>query len=189
MSEPLIVSLDEFAELCGVTSETMRVHLREVGRDGSAVPAWLVERGDRGRAYKIEAAGGVQWWREKREAEEASNAGRQEQLELLRREVVGDVVEPAALSLSGKQRLTEYAAAEAALKYRRLLGQLVEKDAVTRVISAAAVAHRRRLKGIAPEFGIAAGLPADKVAVLERMIERAVNEFVDEIEAADAFAE
>ena len=64
MVEPrgdLIVNLEEFAELCGVTAETMRVHVKAV--DGDA--AWLIERGARGRGYAIEAMGGLAWWKAK----------------------------------------------------------------------------------------------------------------------------
>ena len=41
----LVVNLEEFSELCGVTPETMRGYIRSV----EGAPGWLIERGDRGR--------------------------------------------------------------------------------------------------------------------------------------------
>ncbi|MBB5715416.1 hypothetical protein [Sphingomonas aerophila] len=55
----LIVSLDEFASICGVTPETMRKHLAQAPADAP----WLIERGRRGVGYKIAAGGAVAWWR------------------------------------------------------------------------------------------------------------------------------
>ncbi len=189
MADALIVSLDEFAELAGVTAETMRSHLRDLLRDGEP-PAWLVERGDRGRAYKIEAEGGVQWWQQRREAEDLADAERRGQLQQMRLKLVGDTAESAEqLGLSGRQRREEYAAALEGIKYRKTLGQLVEKASVERELTAASVELRRRLQQVPPEFGIAAGLDADKVRQLDRMIEQALDAFVATLEAPDAFAD
>lgn len=190
VAEPLIVSLEEFAELCGVTAETMRVHLRELGKDGQAAPAWLIEKGDRGRAYKIEAEGGITWWRAKRESDELADADRRGRLQQLRLDVVGEGAEgEGELALSGKQRREEYAAATDAIKYRKLLGQLVEKTVLERVLSSAAVDLRRRLQQVPAEFGIAAGLPSDQVKDLDGRIARALDGFVTEISKPDAFEE
>lgn len=187
--EGLIVSLDEFAELAGVTPETMRTHLKDMLREAAAEPAWLVERGDRGRAYKIEAEGGLRWWQDKREADLLADETRRGKLQQLRLDVLGPAAEqPDSLSLSGRQRRDEYAAAMDAVRYRKILGELVEKVDIERVLSAASVEHRRRLQQIAPEFGIVAGLEPDQVRKLDAMIERAVDSFVTTITAPDAFA-
>lgn len=189
MADDLIVSLDEFAELAGVTSETMRSHLKELGRDGSPMPVWLVERGDRGRAYKIEAEGAIAWWQAKREADEQVGAERAARLQQLRFETIGDVVDkPEQLSLSGRQRREEYAAAMEGIKYRKLLGDLVERADIERVLTTAAVEHRRALQKLPAEFGIAVGLTADQQRKLDTMIEQAINKFVTAIEKPDAFA-
>lgn len=186
--EPLIVSLEEFAELVGVTAETMRVHLRELGRDGVAPPAWLIEKGDRGRAYKIEAEGGIAWWRARREEEDQADAERRGRLQQLRLEVVGEGADSEeSLALSGRQRRDEYEAAMVAIKYRRALGQLVDRTILERVLSSAAVDLRRRLQQIPAEFGIAAGLPGDQVKELEGRIGRALDGFVAEITKPGAF--
>jgi len=187
---PLVASLEEFAELCGVTPETMRVHIREVGKDGQAAPAWLIERGERGRAYKIEAEGGIAWWRDKRERDDLADADRRGRLQQLRLDVVGDGSDGGEdLTLSGKQRREEYAAAMDALKYRKMLGQLVDRTLLERVLSSASVDLRRRLQQIPAEFGIAAGLPADDVKDLEGRIGRALDGFVSEISKPGAFEE
>src|SRR5690349_5293140 len=155
----------------------MRVHLRELLKDG-AEPAWLLERGERGRAYRIEAEGGIAWWQAKREAMDLSSAERRDRLQQMRLDLVGDTTEAEKdLALSGRQRREEYEAAMTAIKYRRTLGELLERDAVERVLSSAAVALRRKLQQLAPEFGIAAGLPADQVRELATRIERAVASF------------
>lgn len=189
MTDALIVSLDEFAELASVTSETMRVHLRELGKDGSPIPDWLIERGDRGRAYKIEAEGAIAWWQAKRDADEQHGADRQARLQQLRFETIGDVVDkPEQLTLSGRQRREEYAAAMDGIKYRKMLGHLVERADVERVITTAAVEHRRSLQQLPAEFGIAVGLSTDQQRKLEAMIEQAVDKFVTAIAKPDAFA-
>lgn len=189
MSEALIVSLDEFAELCQVTPETMRAHLKELDRSGAAAPGWMIERGDRGRKYQIEALGGLAWWRDKRETEAAGDAERQGRLRQLRLDVVGDAADtPELLTLPGKARREEYAAAMEAVKYRKMLGQLVEKVDVQRELTGASVELRRALQRVAPEFAIAAGLSADQQRDLDGRIERALDTFVAQIEKPDAFA-
>jgi predicted ArsR family transcriptional regulator len=188
VSGELIVSLDEFAELAGVTAETMRVHLRELLKDGTPQPAWLIERGERGRAYKIEAEGGIGWWQAKRDADDQADEARRAQLQQMRLELVGDTAEQAeALSLSGRQRREEYGAALEAIKYRKLLKQLVDTAELERVLSHIAVDHRRRLQRIPAEFGIAVGLTAEQQRQLEGMIERSVDAFVAAICAPGAF--
>lgn len=190
MGEVVICSLEEFAELVGVTPETMRAHIKDLLKDGADVPAWLVERGDRGRAYKIEAEGGTAWWLQRREAEDQAEAARQAGLQQLRLKLVGDNAEGGEqLALSGRQRRDEYEAGLAALKYRQAMRELVVRADVERVLTAAAVDLRRALKRVPPEFGIAAGLEPDLVRSLDGMIERALDLFVSEIEKPDAFAD
>ncbi|RSV44403.1 hypothetical protein CA234_03030 [Sphingomonas sp. ABOLE] len=188
MSDALIVSLDEFAELCGVSSVTMRTHLRDLGRDGGDLPAWLIERGDRGRNYKIDAEGGVRWWQARRDAEDQGNAERAQRMQQLRLDTIGDAAdEPEALALSGKQRREEYAAAQEAIKYRKLMGQLVEKAPLQRVLTNATVELRKQLQRVAPEAAIKLGLSADQARDLDGIIERAVAQFVATIEKPHAF--
>lgn len=189
MADGLIVSLDEFAELARVTPETMRTHLKNLLRDATVDPEWLVERGDRGRAYKIEAAGGLRWWIAKQDADLLADEEKRGKLQQMRLDIVGEGAEAADhLTMSGRQRRDEYAAAMDAVKYRKMIGELLEKVEVERVISGAAVELRRRLQQIAPEFGILAGLQADQVQQLAGMTERAVEAFVDAIAKPDAFA-
>lgn len=184
--ERLVVSLEEFADLAGVTAETMRGHVRELR---PAAPEWVLEWGDRGRAYRIDPEGGLAWWRRKRELDDLASEERKGQLAQLRLEIVGEAGgEPDQLSLSGRQRREEIAAALELIKYRKTLGQLLERSDVERVISGAAVQLRRSLQRVAPEFGITAGLEPGQVQQLGRAIERAVDQFVTAIEKPDAFA-
>jgi hypothetical protein len=177
----LIVNLDEFSELCGVTAETMRVHIRAVEGD----PVWLIERGDRGRGYKIEAEGGVAWWKAKRDADESASAVRLEQLRQLRFEHLGDAAENEdALALSGKQRREEYAAVMERIKLRRVMGELVDRAEVEALLSHAAVEARQRLMRVPGEYAATVGLPPEDMAPLSELLERVVNDFVDSLTAA-----
>ena len=172
----MIVNLDEFSELCGKTAETMRVHMRSV--EGS--PVWLVERGDRGRGYKIEAEGGLAWWKARCDAEQNASAERQQQLQQLRFDHLGDAAESKeALALSGKARNDEYAAVLTRIKLRQTMGQLVDVGEIEGPATSAVIELRRRLLQVAPEFAVEAGLSPDQVKPLHAMLERAVNAFLD----------
>ena len=174
-SPDLIVNLEEFADLCGVTAETMRVHVKAV--DGTA--SWLLERGDRGRGYKIEPTGGIAWWKSKRADDEANDAERKAQLQQMRLDLIGDQVEaPDKLGMSGRQRREEYLAAEAAAKYRRMMGDLLDRAEMEAVLASAAVELRRQLMQVPGEFGVVAGLDPEIVAPLEGMLKRAVEDFL-----------
>lgn len=177
----LIVNLDEFSELCGVTSETMRVHVRSVEGE----PAWLIERGDRGRGYKIEADGGLAWWKARREAEENASAERKAQLQQLRFEHLGDAADSEeALGLSGKQRREEYAAVVERIKLRRMMGDLVERAVIESQLTHASVELRRQLMLVPNEYAATVGLDPKDVRPLAEMIERAVGQFIADIALA-----
>lgn len=174
----LVVNLDEFSELCGVTAETMRGHIRSV--EGN--PEWLIERGDRGRGYKIEPEGGLAWWRAKRDAAEQEAAEHADRLAQLRLDILGDQAEgEEGLALSGKQRREEYAATLDRIKLRRMMGELVEVAQLEPLLASAAVDMRRRLSLIPGELAAEMGLPIGELAPLEKMIERACGEFADAI--------
>ena len=172
----LIVNLDEFSELCGVTAETMRDHVR--GVEGS--PLWLIERGRRGSGYKIDSEGGLSWWKQRRDTEQNATAERLAQLQQLRFDHLGEAADSEeALSLSGKARREEYAAVLERIKLRRTMGQLVDIGEIEGPATAAAIELRRRLLLLPAEFAAEAGLSPDDVAPLRAMIERAINAFVD----------
>lgn len=175
----LIVNIDEFSELCGVTAETMRGYIKAV--EGN--PAWLIERGSRGREYRIEAEGGIAWWRELREGEEIAEAGRKEQLQQLRMELIGEQAEgQTGLALSGRQRREEYGAAVDRIKLRRMMGELVERLELEDRLSHAAVECRRRLMQVPAEFAVKTGIPVDEMKPLYDLLEKAVDAFVTALE-------
>lgn len=179
----LIVNVDEFAELCGVTTETMRVHLKVLQPD----PMWLLERGAQGRPYKIDVDGGVAWWKAKRDDDDRLSAERQAQLAQLRFEHLGEAADSEeALSLSGKQRREEYAAVLERIKLRRIMGELVERAELEALLTHAAVECRQRLMLVPGEYAATMGLAPDEVRPLEGLIERAVGEFVAAIAVATA---
>lgn len=173
--QDMIVNLEEFCDLCGVTGETMRGYLKGVPDDAT----WLIERGDRGRGYRIEALGGVAWWRAKRENDEQLSAERRAQLAQMRLDLVGDQVEaPTQLGMSGKQRREEYQAAEAAAKYRKMMGDLLDRHEMVHALSSAGAELRRRLLQVPGEFAIREGLAPQSVTPLEGMLGRAVDDFL-----------
>jgi hypothetical protein len=107
-SNELIVSLDEFAALCGVTPETMRNHLKQAPAEAD----WLLARGRRGVGYKIAAEAALAWYRQ-RGAGGGTDTARQAQLAELRLQMLGDAGDDDGLLLTGKQRYEEYRAGEA----------------------------------------------------------------------------
>lgn len=161
----LIVNLDEFASLCGVTSETMRSHLKSA----PARAPWILERGARGRGYKIAALLGVEWWKQ-RSASSANDDGRAAQLAALRLQMLGGDASEDDLLLSGKQRGDEFKAGLAELEYREAMGELArvsdyEADTVNAVIEL-----RRQLQGI--------GKTVRRRFALEREVEDAIDELI-----------
>jgi hypothetical protein len=174
MSLELIVDLNEFSELCGVTAETMRVHINALDDQ----PVWLIEKGHRGRGYKIEPEGGVAWWRAKREADENASAERRAQLAQLRFDMLGDAVEDAeALSLSGKQRLEDYSATLKRIELRRIMGDLIERKPLQALLASAAVEHRRELQLVPGQMVAAGYISAEHAVHVEAILAEAVDSF------------
>lgn len=172
----LVVNLEEFSELCGVTPETMRGYIRQI--DNS--PGWLIERGDRGRGYKIEASGGVSWWKAKRADDDRMEADRLAQLSMLRSDLLGEQADgDGDLFLSGKQRREEYAAALDRIKLRRMMGELVEVSEIEGPLAHASVELRRRMGQVVDEFRVAIDLPEPQAAALRNMVEQAMAEWVE----------
>ncbi len=175
MSElSLVVDLNEFSELCGVTAETMRVHVRALTED----PVWLLKRGHRGSGYEIDAEGGVAWWRAKRESDENASADRRAQLAQLRLDLLGDAVEEEErLALSGKQRLEDYAAALKRIELGKAMGQLVERAPLMAKLSIAAVEHRRKLDLVPNEMMALTGLSLADAETLRGLLAKTIDEF------------
>lgn len=141
----LLVGLDEFASICGVTPETMRKHLRGAPDDAD----WMVERGRRGVGYKIKAAGAVEWWRN-RSATDGDDDARRAMIAQWRLEALGDAGDDEGLGLTGKQRYEEFRAAEAELEYREKIGQLCLVAKVEDETANAVIELRRKLQAVGP---------------------------------------
>ncbi|RDV06416.1 hypothetical protein DXH95_03035 [Sphingorhabdus pulchriflava] len=170
----LIVDLNEFSELCGVTAETMRAHIKSLTED----PLWMIKRGTRGSGYEIDAEGGVAWWKDKRASEETASADRRAQLAQLRLDLLGDAVEDEErLGLSGRQRLDDYAAALKRIELGKAMGQLIERGPLEAALSAAAVEHRRVLQLIPGQMMAETGLSNADAAKLEALLGKAIDDF------------
>lgn len=167
----LIVTLDEFASICGVTPETMRKHLSTAPVDA----AWLIERGGRGRGYKIAAGGAVAWYQSRSAGGDDVDA-RSAALAELRMQMLGDAGDDEGLGFTGKQRYEEYKAGEAELAYRQAIGELCRIAEVAAVTVNAVIELRRGLQGIGPTIR--------RKFNLDREVENAIEELIAEKLAA-----
>jgi phage terminase Nu1 subunit (DNA packaging protein) len=118
-----ITDLKGLAVICGVSAPTMQLALKEAPTGAK----WLIERGGRGRGYKILARDGAAWFKrhkQQRAAAAAAPSAEEHDLARLRKHMLGDGASLEDLLLPGKRRYEEYKAAEAELAYRKALGEL-----------------------------------------------------------------
>ena len=169
----IIVSLDEFASICGVTPETMRKHLAQAPADAP----WLIERGRRGVGYKIAAAGAVAWWRSRSSAGSDDEA-RLAQLAEWRMQSLGDAGDDDGLLLTGKQRYEEFRAAEAELLYRRTIGELCRVADIEAETSNATIELRRQLQGVGPAIRRQFALAKEVETAIEALIGEKLAAFI-----------
>ena len=173
----LVVSLDEFASICGVTPETMRKHLAQAPADA----AWLIERGRRGVGYKIAAGGAVAWWRTR------STGGGEDDAKLaaiaeLRMQMLGDAGDDDGMLLTGKQRYEEYKAGEAELLYRKTIGELCRVADIEAETSNAAIELRRQLQGVGPAIRRQFALAKEVETAIEALIGEKLAAFIKKLD-------
>lgn len=174
----LIVNLNEFSELCGVSDETMRKYFREL----EETPVWMLKRGTKGSDYEIESDAGIAWYKARRAADEVASAERLAQLQQLRFDHLGDAADSEeALTLSGKQRREEYAAVLERIKLRRLMGGLVEVGELEALATSAVIELRRKLLLVPAEYAAARGMSSEEVRPLHAMLERAITGFLSSL--------
>jgi len=179
-SNELIVSLDEFAALCGVTPETMRTHLKQAPADAP----WLLERGRRGVGYKIAAEAALGWWRN-RSAGGGDEDLRKQQLAELRLQMLGDAGDDEGLLLTGKQRYEEYRAGEAELAYRQAIGELCRVTEIEAETANAAIELRRQLQTVGRTIRRKFNLGADVEEGIDALIGEKVAAFVRALDAEE----
>ncbi|MBB4154165.1 hypothetical protein GGQ80_002075 [Sphingomonas jinjuensis] len=177
-SDEIIVNLDEFASLCGVTTETMRSHLRTA----PAKAPWILERGARGRGYKIVALAAIEWWKQ-RAASAGDDDGRAAKLAELRLQLLGGDASEDDLLLTGKQRGDEFKAGLAELEYREAMGELVRVQDIEAETVNAIIELRRQLQTV--------GQVIRRRFSLDREVQDAIDEMIAErlrllVEALDA---
>lgn len=163
----LIVNLDEFASLCGVSRETMRDHLK------TAPPKapWILERGTRGRGYKIAAEAAVAWW-QKRSVATGEDDVRLQRMAQMRLTLMGGDASEEDLVLTGKQRGDEFKAGMAELEYREAMGELVRASDIEAETVNAVIELRRQLQGV--------GRKIRRKFNLEREVEDGIDELIAE---------
>lgn len=177
-SNELIVSLDEFAALCGVTPETMRNHLKQAPAEAD----WLLARGRRGVGYKIAAEAALGWYRQ-RGAGNGADTARQAQLAELRLQMLGDAGDDDGLLLTGKQRYEEYRAGEAELAYRQSIGELCRVAEIENETVNAVIELRRQLQGIGATIRRKFGLGREVEIGIDEMIAEKLIAFVKVLDA------
>lgn len=176
-SAELIVSLDEFASICGVTPETMRKHLAQAPADA----AWMVEKGRRGVGYKIAAGGAVAWWKN-RSAGSATDDARSAEMAELRMQMLGDTGDDEGLLLTGKQRFEEYKAGQAELLYRELIGELCRVAEIEGETANAVIDLRRSLQGVGRTVRHRFSLDREVEAAIDEALEKALAAFVKKLD-------
>lgn len=177
-SNELIVSLDEFAALCGVTPETMRNHLKQA----PAQADWLLARGRRGVGYKIAAEAALAWYRQRGAGDGIDNA-RQQQLADLRLQMLGDAGDDDGLLLTGKQRYEEYRAGEAELAYRQSIGELCRAAEIESETVNAVIELRRQLQAIGATIRRKFGLERDVEIAIDELLAEKLIAFVKALDA------
>lgn len=174
----LIVSLDEFASICGVTPETMRSHLRDAPADA----AWMIERGRRGVGYKIAAAPAVEWWKSRKGGGSGDDA-RLAAVAELRMQMLGDAGgDEDGVLLTGKQRYEEYKAGQAELAFREAIGELCrvaewESETVNAVIEL-----RRQLQRVPAAVRKRFELPREAEIAIEEAIAEQLVAFIGKLD-------
>lgn len=177
-SDELIVNLDEFASLCGVTSETMRGHLRSAPTKAS----WILERGTRGRGYKILALPAVEWWKQ-RAAGAGDDDGRAARMAEMRLQLLGGDATEDDLLLPGKQRGDEFKAGLAELTYREAMGELVRVQDIEAETVNAVIELRRQLQGIGQTIRRKFTLGREVQDAIDEMIAGRLKVFVEALDA------
>ncbi|MCG8506178.1 MAG: hypothetical protein MI755_16360 [Sphingomonadales bacterium] len=143
----LIVSLAEFADLCGVSDETMRSHLKDLPEEEEG--GFILERGSHGKKFKILARAGHAWWLRRQEEAERREQSRADQLAQLRMELVGgEDKEPGELRLTGKQRIEEYRAEQLKIQLLEAKGELVKVDELQPLLITAVVTARQKIMAV-----------------------------------------
>ena len=173
----LIVSLDEFASIVGVTPETMRTHLKQAPPDAD----WLLERGRRGVGYKIAAAGAVAWWKS-RSGGGTGNDARLAGIAEFRLQLLGDAGDDEGLLLTGKQRFEEFKAGEAELTYRQSIGELCRVADIEGETTNAVIELRRKLQRVGPAIRRKFGLSREIETAIAEEQAAALAEFVKELD-------
>ena len=176
-SSELIISLDEFASIVGVTPETMRTHLKQAPADA----AWLLERGRRGVGYKIAAAGAVSWW-QSRSGGGGDDDVKRAAIAELRMQMLGDTGDDEGLLLTGKQRFEEFKAGEAELAYRQSIGELCRIAEIESEATNAVIELRRKLLRVGPSVRRKHGLSRENEAAITEAIGAALNDFVAKLD-------
>ena len=181
-SDELIVSLDEFASLCGVTPETMRTHLK--GAPPSA--PWLLARGRRGVGYKIGAEGALAWWRQRAGSDGEDDVRRQKLAELRLQMLGGDAGEDDLL-LPGKQRREEFLAGQAELSYREAMGELARVPDLDAEMANAVIELRRHLQQVGGTIRRSFGLAREVQDAIDEMIAGRLQKFVAVLDVDDRY--
>lgn len=170
------VSLSEFAVLVGVSEPTLRKRFAAAGDE-----APIGKRGKNGEAYEIPIPAALEWWKAQQAAAEAEDVARREALRGLQMDLLGDdrVLDAASAGLSATEQAAQLEAEIKAIKLGQMKAELVRAEDVERVAAAFMALVADRMNTLATRLRNRTDLPADVMAVLERMVQRDLHDLAD----------
>lgn len=176
-AEIAYLNLGEFARVVGSTEPTVRKRIDEAD-DGE----WLIERGGKGRDYRIDPVLGPQWWRaeeDRRRAEEEKRGQAVEQLALhflgenaLRSDLEGGLSPADQLKLLEVQKALRLEAKER--------GDLLDRRAIGGRLNQVMTLLTKRVLAAAKRAARDADMAHAQRAEWEEAVENALNEAIDQ---------
>ena len=174
------LNLGQFAKVVGSTEPTVRKRVDEAG-DGD----WLIERGSKGRDYKIHPVLGPLWWREEEERRRQEEAAKDEAVDQLRMTFLGDnALQAEVQGLSASDRLKELEVQKALRIEARERGVLVDRGALQRVLGNTMAMLSKQILSAAKTIGREADLKPAQRSEWEERVEKAMNAAIDRCQEA-----
>lgn len=179
----MICSLSEFVAMPGVPSEPT---LRKLIDENPDFP--VVSRGKNGQAYEIDAEAGLKWLKARREAEELARRERQDRLNQLSLDLLGDdaAVKPGNSGLSPREIGEALEAEVQAIKLAQLRGELVRKAEVEAALSQFMVALRQQFRTMPQRLGKRVEVRRDVLNALDVLIDGDLHLIADKLERMGA---
>lgn len=169
------LNLGQFAKVVGSTEPTVRKRVEE--SDGGS---WLIERGSKGRDYRIHPVLGLEWWRgeeaRRREAEEAE----EQAVEQLAMAFLGpNALKTEAQGLSAAEQLKLLEVQKALRLEAQARGSLVDREQFVQLMGNTLSMLTRRILAAAKAVAREADLKPVQRSAWEEAVEQAINAAID----------